>query len=1008
MDRTRAAVRNLAVADRRGDSPPRTTGSPEYVGIGRRRGVVDRAAPRRGRPPRADPPPRRRRRGVGRCPRRGTCAAGSSSTAARPWAGAARRRRPAASSSSHFADQRLYAYEPDAPDRAAPADPALGGRRRTALGRPADPPGPRRGLVRAGGVHRRRARPTCAGCIAAVPLDGSAAARPRAPCANWPTTATGSSPARGSRRTAGGPPGSPGTIRGCPGTAPSCWSPRSTDGRRPRRGPRPARRPGGVGRPGRLGRRRHPARRHATAPAGGTCTGSTRRPARPVSLCPREEEFGGPLWKLGQRWFAPLDDGLIAVLHGVGAPPRSASSTRRPASWPTPPGRWTEWAPTSPSPAAGSSASPPSPRSAYEVVELDTAHRPHPGRSAARTRPGGPRRTTREPRPAPSPAPTAARSTPTSTRRTTPTAPRPTANCRPTWCGCTAAPPAAPRWSSTWRSPTSPRAASASPRSTTAAPPATAAPTANRLREQWGVVDVEDCAAVAAGARRRGRRRPGAAGDPRRQRGRLDDRRLPRRHRPLRLRHDHLPGPRPRRLGATGETHDFESQYLESLIGPLAEVPEPLPRALAASNHADRIAAPVPAAPGAGRRDLPARAVRALPGADGRAAASRTPTSPSRARATASAGPTPWSARWRPNSPSTARLRLRPPRRPAAGADEVTLRAAVSRPARRARPARAAGRRRPGRRRRAQRSRPRERLDAGPGHPAGLGPRTGRRAARPGRAPAASAISPAPTQDRPRDLRRPGATRRWRRCCAPAAATARSAWSTCSTGTRCAAAGPKASSATATSPRCTRRSPPGSGLATLHGPDGRRAPPSSRTPAPRSTCARTLFEPGRPVRPRPGAPAPWSPAGPAGVTLGGCLSLLAADSAPRRPGRRPPAGSCCWRTSARRPYRLDRILTQLLRSGWLDGVAGHRARLVGGVRSLRGGTAGAARPARRPGRTGRGGAGLRALRLRADRAARPARGPGRGRAHPDDRGARTPYGPLTARPGHAARDRPGP
>ncbi|QNP69268.1 S9 family peptidase [Streptomyces roseirectus] len=36
-------------------------------------------------------------------------------------------------------------------------------------------------------------------------------------------------------------------------------------------------------------------------------------------LHPREEEFGGPLWTLGQRWFAPLDDGRIAVVHGRGA-----------------------------------------------------------------------------------------------------------------------------------------------------------------------------------------------------------------------------------------------------------------------------------------------------------------------------------------------------------------------------------------------------------------------------------------------------------------------------------------------------------------------------------------------------------------------------------------------------------------------------------------------------------------------------------------------------------------
>ncbi|MET9968500.1 S9 family peptidase, partial [Streptomyces sp. NPDC006356] len=38
-----------------------------------------------------------------------------------------------------------------------------------------------------------------------------------------------------------------------------------------------------------------------------------------VPLCPREEEFGGPLWKPGLRWFAPLPGGLVAVVHGRGA-----------------------------------------------------------------------------------------------------------------------------------------------------------------------------------------------------------------------------------------------------------------------------------------------------------------------------------------------------------------------------------------------------------------------------------------------------------------------------------------------------------------------------------------------------------------------------------------------------------------------------------------------------------------------------------------------------------------
>ncbi|MFD8818454.1 prolyl oligopeptidase family serine peptidase, partial [Streptomyces sp. NPDC059627] len=40
-----------------------------------------------------------------------------------------------------------------------------------------------------------------------------------------------------------------------------------------------------------------------------------------------------------------------------------------------------------------------------------------------------------------------------------------------------------------------------------------------------------------------------------------------------------------------GETHDFESQYLESLIGPLAEVPERYVER-SPSEHADRLTAP--------------------------------------------------------------------------------------------------------------------------------------------------------------------------------------------------------------------------------------------------------------------------------------------------------------------------------------------------------------------------------------------------------------------------------
>ena len=39
----------------------------------------------------------------------------------------------------------------------------------------------------------------------------------------------------------------------------------------------------------------------------------------PRPLCHMEAEFGGPLWQLGQRTFAQLPDGRLAVLYGVGS-----------------------------------------------------------------------------------------------------------------------------------------------------------------------------------------------------------------------------------------------------------------------------------------------------------------------------------------------------------------------------------------------------------------------------------------------------------------------------------------------------------------------------------------------------------------------------------------------------------------------------------------------------------------------------------------------------------------
>jgi len=40
--------------------------------------------------------------------------------------------------------------------------------------------------------------------------------------------------------------------------------------------------------------------------------------AEPLALCPREEEFAGPMWQLGTRPYALLADGRIAVVHGSG------------------------------------------------------------------------------------------------------------------------------------------------------------------------------------------------------------------------------------------------------------------------------------------------------------------------------------------------------------------------------------------------------------------------------------------------------------------------------------------------------------------------------------------------------------------------------------------------------------------------------------------------------------------------------------------------------------------
>ncbi|MFJ9407963.1 S9 family peptidase [Streptomyces sp. NPDC101393] len=89
-------------------------------------------------------------------------------------------------------------------------------------------------------------------------------------------------------------------------------------------------------------------------------------------LCPaRQEEFGGPLWNVGQRWFLPLDNGTLAVIHGRGV---NTLGILDPVSGELvdSAGPWTEWAPTlavQGSRVIGIAAGP---HSSYEIVELDT------------------------------------------------------------------------------------------------------------------------------------------------------------------------------------------------------------------------------------------------------------------------------------------------------------------------------------------------------------------------------------------------------------------------------------------------------------------------------------------------------------------------------------------------------------------------------------------------------------------------------------------------------------
>ncbi|MFJ5120694.1 MULTISPECIES: LD-carboxypeptidase [unclassified Kitasatospora] len=111
------------------------------------------------------------------------------------------------------------------------------------------------------------------------------------------------------------------------------------------------------------------------------------------------------------------------------------------------------------------------------------------------------------------------------------------------------------------------------------------------------------------------------------------------------------------------------------------------------------------------------------------------------------------------------------------------------------------------------------------------------------------------------------------------------------------------------------------GIATLYGPMGAAA--SFTTDGPTAEhLRRTLFEPTATTVLTSSTATALVPGRARGVTAGGCASVLAAERG--TPAARPSFAGCVLvlEDVNEQPYQLDRILTQLLRSGALDGVTG--------------------------------------------------------------------------------------
>jgi dienelactone hydrolase len=305
-------------------------------------------------------------------------------------------------------------------------------------------------------------------------------------------------------------------------------------------------------------------------------------------VCPREEEFGGPVWTPGSRWFAPLECGLVAVLHGKGAQtlgvldPETCEVVDAAGPWSEFPGTLAVHGDRVVAVGAG-------PRRSCEVVELDT-------RLGSTRVVGSAHRDSVDP--AYLPVPEARVFTAADGREVHAHVYAPH---HPEVTGPDGELPPYVVWAHGGPTSRSPMVldleiAYFTSRGIGVVEVNYGGSTGygreyrNRLREQWGVVDVEDCAAVALALAEEGTAdrsrlavRGGSAGGWTTAAS-------------LVFTDVYACGTviypvLDLTAFASGETHDFESRYLESLVGPLEEVPERY-RERSPSESPERIEAP--------------------------------------------------------------------------------------------------------------------------------------------------------------------------------------------------------------------------------------------------------------------------------------------------------------------------------------------------------------------------------------------------------------------------------